>query len=30
MKMIGDWEKGEIVTGRWIYPNGLYYEGEFL
>jgi hypothetical protein len=30
MKMVGDWEHGEMVKGRWIYPNGLYYEGEFI
>jgi hypothetical protein len=30
MKMVGDWENGEMVRGRWIYPNGLYYEGEFI
>jgi len=29
MKMQGDWKEGEIKVGRWIYPNGLYFEGEF-
>lgn len=29
MKMHGDWEKSEIKRGRWIYPNGLFFEGEF-
>jgi len=29
MKMVGDWENGEIVTGQWVYPNGLYYKGTF-
>ena len=30
MKMVGDWEKGEMKRGRWVYPNGFYYEGEFV
>ena len=29
MKMQGEWAKGEIQSGRWIYPNGVYYEGTF-
>merc|ERR1712195_297955 len=29
MKMQGEWKDGEIQTGRWIYPNGVYYEGTF-
>ena len=29
MKMHGDWDKGEIKRGRWIYPNGLFFEGDF-
>ena len=28
-KMVGDWENGEIKSGKWIYPNGMYYEGPF-
>jgi hypothetical protein len=29
MKMFGEWSNGEILTGRWIYPNGVYFEGKF-
>lgn len=29
MKMFGEWSNGEIHTGRWIYPNGVYFEGKF-
>lgn len=29
MRLVGDWEDNKIVRGRWILPNGTYYEGEF-
>lgn len=29
MKLVGDWANGEMTHGRWIYPNGFYYEGSF-
>lgn len=29
MKMCGQWENGVLNTGKWIYPNGLYFEGKF-
>lgn len=29
MKMTGDWLNGEMSKGQWIYPNGLYFEGNF-
>lgn len=29
MKLYGQWVNGEMNTGRWIYPNGTYYEGNF-
>ena len=29
MKIVGDWERGEIVHGKWIFPNGTYFEGNF-
>jgi hypothetical protein len=29
MKMVGDWKEGQMVKGKWIYPNGVYYEGPF-
>ena len=30
MKLVGHWEEGQIKSGRWIYPNGFYYEGTFV
>jgi hypothetical protein len=30
MKLVGHWEEGQIKSGRWIYPNGIYYEGTFV
>lgn len=29
MKLFGEWSNGEFTTGRWVYPNGVYYEGAF-
>ncbi len=29
VKISGDWVSGLIQKGRWILPNGDYYEGEF-
>jgi hypothetical protein len=29
MKLYGDWTAGAITKGKWIYPNGMYYEGGF-
>jgi len=29
MKLIGDWKDNSIVIGRWVFPNGTYYEGKF-
>ena len=29
MKLFGTWAKGEIQSGKWIYPNGIYFEGDF-
>ena len=29
MKMTGDWENGQITKGKWVYPNGMFYEGTF-
>mmetsp|Transcript_74076 Transcript_74076/g.240855 ORF Transcript_74076/g.240855 Transcript_74076/m.240855 type:complete len:268 (+) Transcript_74076:103-906(+) len=28
-KLIGDWEKGKIVVGKWVFPNGTFYSGKF-
>ena len=29
MKMTGTWAEGKLTIGKWIYPNGLYFEGGF-
>ena len=29
MKLYGDWTAGSITKGKWIYPNGMYFEGDF-
>lgn len=29
MKIIGTWSEGEIIEGRWEFPNGTFYEGKF-
>jgi hypothetical protein len=29
MKIVGNWEFGEIITGKWIFPNKTQYEGDF-
>lgn len=29
IKLMGEWKEGVISKGRWILPNGVYYEGEF-
>lgn len=29
MKLFGEWTNAEITQGKWIYPNGMYYEGGF-
>ncbi len=29
MRLVGDWADNKLVTGRWILPNGTYYEGQF-
>lgn len=29
MKLIGDWKDNQITDGRWVFPNGTYYEGSF-
>lgn len=30
MKVEGQWEKGVCQQGRWILPNGVFFEGDFL
>ncbi|CAD8054128.1 unnamed protein product [Paramecium primaurelia] len=29
MRLVGQWKENKFVSGRWILPNGTYYEGEF-
>ena len=29
MKIAGEWEDGKIVSGKWVFPNGTYFEGKF-
>jgi len=29
MKFVGDWQNGNFVQGKWIFPNGTYFEGIF-
>jgi hypothetical protein len=26
---VGKWENGEIIEGKWVFPNGTYFEGKF-
>lgn len=28
-KLVGDWEKGKITVGKWVFPNGTFYSGKF-
>ena len=30
MKIAGEWENGKILKGKWIFPNGTYFEGPFI
>lgn len=29
LKLNGNWDNGNIVFGKWIFPNGIYWEGKF-
>jgi radial spoke head protein 1 len=29
MKLVGEWKENTILDGKWIFPNGTYYEGKF-
>ena len=29
MKLVGDWKDNSIAQGRWVFPNGTYYQGKF-
>ena len=26
---MGEWINGEIISGKWLFPNGTYFEGHF-
>jgi hypothetical protein len=29
MKYVGSFKSGQFVKGKWIYPNGTFFEGNF-
>jgi hypothetical protein len=29
MKYVGSFKSGHFVKGKWIYPNGTFFEGNF-
>lgn len=29
MKYVGNFKNGQLIKGRWLYPNGSYFEGNF-
>ena len=29
IKLAGQWNEGQILTGKWVFPNGDFYEGKF-
>lgn len=29
LKISGNWENGTLTYGKWIFPNGIYWEGKF-
>ena len=29
MKYVGTFKSGQLVKGKWLYPNGSYFEGNF-
>jgi len=29
MKYVGEWFEGKFLSGKWLYPNGTYFEGKF-
>merc|ERR1712039_557338 len=28
-QLVGEWEKGKITSGKWVFPNGTFYSGRF-
>ena len=29
MKYVGTFKNGQLIKGKWLYPNGSYFEGNF-
>jgi hypothetical protein len=29
MKYVGEWFEGNFLSGKWVYPNGTHFEGQF-
>ena len=29
MKFVGSFKGGNLINGKWIYPNGTFFEGNF-
>ena len=29
MKYVGEWVENRFLSGKWLYPNGTYFEGAF-
>ena len=29
MKMFGTWKEGNFMEGKWIFPNGTYFQGKY-
>ena len=29
MKFVGTWSNGSFLKGKWVYPNGTFFEGDF-
>jgi hypothetical protein len=27
VRFAGQWDEGNIISGKWVYPNGTTYEG---
>ena len=28
-KLTGEWNENQILQGKWVFPNGTIYEGQF-
>ena len=29
MKYVGAWRGGQMTQGKWLYPNGTFFQGNF-